>query len=477
MRENHEVIWYNCLQIIKDNIPKVSFNTWFKPISPVRLERNVLTIQVPSAFFYEYLEEHYIDLLKKVLRKELGIDAKLEYNIVIDNSGFTNSNDKLRLPGGNQTSLENRPVKMPVKNDTKPINPYVSPGIKKVHVDPNLNSNYNFDNFVEGPCNRLARSAGKAIGVKPGDTVFNPIFIYGESGMGKTHLAQAIGIEVKENFNDKKTVLYIPANKFQTQYSDAARKNNRNDFLHYYQMIDVLVVDDVHEFAGKPGTQDTFFHIFNHLHQAGKQLILTSDRPPSELTGLNKRLISRFKWGLLAELTAPDYETRVSILKRKAYLEGITLKEEIINYIAENVLGSVRELEGALISLMAHSTFIKDEIYFDFAKDVIDKLTKRPKKDITISYIQKVVCDYFEIKPDAILSKSRKREIVQARQIAMYFSKKYTNASLASIGAEIGGKDHATVLYANRTVNNLSETDKTYKAFLNEIDKRIQGSI
>lgn len=479
MRENHEVVWYNCLQIIKDNLPDTSFKTWFEPITPIKLEQNVLTIEVPSTFFYEFIEEHYIELLKKVLHKELGNDAKLEYSIKIDSSAINNKiprSGTITLPEGNSKPLTNRALPV-IPNDNDPLSPYLTPGLKKVDVNPNLNSNYSFENFVEGKCNKLARSAGKAIGSNPGGTAYNPIYIWGASGMGKTHLAQAIGIEVKNNYKEEKVVLYVPANKFQTQYSEAARKNTRNDFLHFYQIVDVLIIDDVHEFAGKPGTQDTFFHIFNHLQQAGKQLILTGDRPPAELNGIATRLISRFKWGLTTELTSPDFETRVAILNKKAHQDGIRLEKEIISYMAENIVGSVRELEGALISLMAHATLIKEELTLDFAKSKINQLIKKPKKDITISYIKKVVCDYYGVKLEDITTKSRKQEIVQARQVAMYFAKKYTKASLSTIGAEIGNKDHATVLYAHKTVNNLQETDKLYKTNILGIDRRLQSII
>ncbi|HQK37598.1 MAG TPA: DnaA/Hda family protein, partial [Bacteroidales bacterium] len=271
----HDQVWKNCLKVIRDNIPSISFRTWFEPIVPLKLENNVLTIQVPSPFFYEYLEEKYIDLLRKTLRKELGNDAKLEYSVVMDNSMYANSSPAtIKLPGKDHAELSNQQVSMPLVASENTIrNPFVIPGIKKLHIDPHLNPNYSFSNFVEGDCNRLARSAGFAVAQNPGGTAFNPLLIYGDSGLGKTHLAQAIGIEVKERFPDK-TVLYVNANKFQTQFVDAIRNNTKNDFLHFYQMIDVLIIDDVHEFAGKEKTQDIFFHIFNHLHQSQKQLIL-----------------------------------------------------------------------------------------------------------------------------------------------------------------------------------------------------------
>jgi chromosomal replication initiator protein len=307
----------------------------------------------------------------------------------------------------------------------------------------------------------------------PGGTAFNPLLIYGESGLGKTHLAQAIGIQVKEEFQEK-TVLYVNANKFQTQFVDSIRNNNKNDFIHFYQMIDVLVIDDVHEFAGKEKTQDAFFHIFNHLHQSGKQLILTSDKPPVELQGLEQRLLSRFKWGLAADLQIPDFETRIAILRQKTYKDGIDLPADVIEYIATHITDNIRELEGALISLLAQSTLNKKEITLHLAKDMIDKLIKNTKREISIDYIQKVVCNYFNIPLDHIQSKTRKREIVQARQVAMFFSKSLTKASLATIGTQIGGKDHATVLHACKTVNNLIETDKRFRIQIDEIEKKLK---
>jgi chromosomal replication initiator protein len=435
----------------------------------------VLTIQVPSPFFYEYLEEQYIDILRKVLRKELGYDAKLEYSVVMDNNGFSNSKPyTVKLPTRSHKELQNKPLSVPLDTDVATIkNPFIIPGLKKMNIDPMLNPDYSFNNFVEGDCNRLARSASFAVANNPGGTAFNPLLIYGESGLGKTHLAQAIGIQVKEKYPDQ-TVLYVNANKFQTQFVDSIRNNNKNDFLHFYQMIDVLIIDDVHEFAGKEKTQDIFFHIFNHLHQAGKQLILTSDKPPVELQGLEQRLLSRFKWGLSADLQVPDFETRIAILQQKTYKDGIELPDDVIEYIATHITDNIRELEGALISLLAQSTLNKKEITLDLAKDMIDKLIKSTKREISIDYIQKVVCNYFNIPVDQIQSKTRKREIVQARQVAMFFSKNLTKSSLATIGSQIGGKDHATVLHACKTVNNLIDTDKRFRLQIDEIEKKLK---
>lgn len=472
----HEIVWANCLRIIKDNVPSISYKTWFEPIVPLKLEKNVLTIQVPSPFFYEYLEEQYIDILKKTLRKELGKDAKLEYSVVMENNFSSNSKPyTVKFPAKTKSEIKNKPVTMPFNVEENFIkNPFVIPGIKKLDIEPHLNPSYSFQNFIEGECNRLARSAGYAVANNPGGTAFNPLFIYGDSGLGKTHLAQAVGIEVKDKYPEK-TVLYVNASKFQTQFTDAVRNNSKNDFLHFYQMIDVLIIDDVHEFAGKEKTQEVFFHIFNHLHQLGKQLILTSDKPPVELQGLEQRLLSRFKWGLSADLQIPDIQTRISILRQKIYNDGIEMPEDVIDYIAENITNNVRELEGALISVLAQSTLNKRKITLDLAREMIDKLTKNTQKEISIDFIQKTVCNYLNVSVDAINSSTRKREIVQARQISMFFSKNLTKLSLASIGAQIGNKDHATVLHACKTVNNLIETDKVFKHQISEIERRLKN--
>ena len=474
MNEEYKTAWGKCLNVIKDNVPGSSFKTWFEPIIPVKLNERVLTIQVPSAFFYEYLEEQFIDILRKTLRMVLGNGAKLEYNVVMGNK---NGNEPYTVsyPTNNNTKILNKPLTVPLKADDKTAikNPFIIPGIQKLQIDPQLKSDNTFENFVEGDCNRLARSAGFAVSQNPGGTAFNPLMIYGNSGLGKTHLAQAIGIKVKEQFPDK-VVLYVNANKFQTQFTEATRNNNRNDFLHFYQMIDVLILDDVHEFAGKEKTQETFFHIFNHLHQMGKQLILTSDKPPIELKGMEQRLLSRFKWGLTADLQTPDFETRMEILRRKVYKDGISLSDEILEYIASHVSNNVRELEGALVSLLAQSMLNKREITLELAANLINKLVKNSKRELSIEYISKVVCDYFSMSVDTLQAKTRKREIVQARQIAMYFSKSLTKYSLARIGAQIGSKDHATVLHACKTVNNLKDTDKNFRQFVEDIEKKLK---
>ena len=470
-------VWESCLKIIKDNIHYQSYKTWFVPIQPIKLENNVLTIQVPSQFFYEWLEEHYINLLKKTIKQQLGPEGRLEYSIIMDSSFQSANPYTIKVPTSNKKATRNPAVPMPIdinKNGAKEIpNPFIIPGLKKIKVNSQLVDSYSFDNFVEGDCNRLARSAGFAVSENPGKTSFNPLLIYSDVGLGKTHLAHAIGIQVKTNFPEK-TVLYVPAEQFIVQYIDSVRNNNRNDFVHFYQMIDVLIIDDIQFLAGKEKTQDVFFHIFNHMHQNSQQIVITSDKPPIELKGMEPRLLSRFKWGLAADLQAPDLETRIAILQKRLYNDGIEMPQEVLEYLAYSINTNVRELEGAMISILAQSSLNKKAITLELAKQMIDKFVKSTSREISIDYIQKVVCDYFNITLDLINSKTRKREIVQARQLAMFFSKKHTKASLATIGLHCGNKDHATVLHACRTVNNLIDTDKQFRIYVEDLDKKIK---
>ena len=385
MSNDFNQVWGNCLSVIKDNVSLQSYKTWFEPISPIKLSNNILTIQVPSQFFYEWLEEHYIALLRKTIKKELGTEGKLEYSIVMENSVHNPKPYTVKIPTTNRQALKNEPVAVPIDvNGEKGIkNPFIIPGLKKVNIDSQLNPNYSFDSFIEGDCNRLARSAGYAVSKNPGGTAFNPLLIYGGVGLGKTHLVHAIGIEIKNN-HPTKTVLYVSSEKFTHQFIDAVRNNNQNDFIHFYQMIDVLIIDDVQFFSGKEKTQDVFFHIFNHLHQTGKQLILTSDKAPVELQGMEQRLLSRFKWGLSADLQNPELETRIAILETKMYNEGLELPKEVVEYLAYSITTNIRELEGALISLLAQSSLNKKAITLDLAKQMIDKFVKNTAKEVSI---------------------------------------------------------------------------------------------
>jgi chromosomal replication initiator protein len=473
MSKTAQSVWGNCLEFIKDNIQPQAYKTWFEPIVAVKLSENALSIQVPSKFFYEWLEEHYVKILKVSLTKELGETAKLVYIIKMENTYGNKQPFTERIPSSNRSALKSQDVDIPLNNKSPELrNPFVIPGIRNVKIESQLNPNYSFENFLEGDSNRLARSAGLAVAAKPGGTSFNPLLVFGGVGLGKTHLAHAIGVDIKDKYPEK-TVLYISAEKFTQQYIDAVKKNNRNDFIHFYQIIDVLIIDDVQFLSGKTGTQDVFFHIFNHLHQNGKQVILTSDKAPVDMQDIEQRLLSRFKWGLSAELQNPDFETRVSILKNKLYRDGVEMPEDIIEYVAKNIKSNVRELEGAIISLIAQSSFNKKEITLDLARIIVEKFVKNTKREVSIDYIQKVVSDYFQMDIDTLQSKTRKRHIVQARQLAMFFAKKFTKASLASIGSQIGKRDHATVLHACKTVDNLSSTDKQFRKYVEDITKKL----
>ncbi|MFD1315788.1 chromosomal replication initiator protein DnaA [Namhaeicola litoreus] len=473
MKQTAESVWSNCLLFIKDNIKPQAYKTWFEPIKPMKVTNDVLTIQVPSKFFFEWLEEHYIKLLRVALVKELGENAKLVYDVKMENSYSSKKPHTVKFPSSNRKPFNSQGVTVPLEIDKHELkNPFVIPGIQKVKIESQLNPNYSFDNFIEGESNRLARSAGLAVSNKPGGTSFNPLLIYGGVGLGKTHLAQAIGVRIKDKYPER-TVLYISAEKFTQQFIDSIKGNTRNDFIHFYQMIDVLIVDDVQFLSGKAGTQDVFFHIFNHLHQNGKQVILTSDKAPVDMQDIEQRLLSRFKWGLSAELVSPEFETRVSILKNKMFRDGVDIPDEIVEYIAKNIKTNVRELEGVLISLIAQASFNHKEFTLQLTKQIVDKFVKNTKKEVSIDYIQKVISKYFEMDVTTLQSKTRKRHIVQARQLAMYFSKRMTKASLASIGSQIGSRDHATVLHACKTVDNLLETDKQFKKYVEEITKKL----
>ena len=461
MLNNHTQLWNRCLSVIKDNISDASYNTWFAPIVALQFENNVFVLQVPSQFFVEYIEEKYIDLLRMTLYREVGVGTRLEYRVLIDKS----SNKGTQIPSASE---QPKP-----KNTAK--NSYPNPYQKQQlpDIDPQLNSAYNFNNLIEGNSNKLARTAGISIGNEPGKNIFNPLFVYGQSGVGKTHLGNAIGVMTKQ-LHPEKRVLYVSANTFQIQYTDAVRTNTVNDFINFYQTIDVLIIDDIQEFAGKTGTQNIFFHIFNHLHQSGKQLVMTSDRSPLVLVGMEQRLLTRFKWGLSAEIEKPDFDLRKAILQSKIYRDGLEIPEEVIDFIAEHVVDNVRDLEGVLVSLLAHSTLADMPIDIALAEKIISRIVNIKQKVNTVEKIRDVVCEYFSLSIDAISTKSRKREVVQARQIAMYLSKQLTKSSLANIGFTIGQRDHATVLHACKIVNDLMDCDKNFRLSVKEIEEKLR---
>lgn len=464
-QSRHTEVWSQCLSIIKEVVEPRQYATWFSPVRAVSLDDSRLTLEVPSNYFLEYLESAYLDLLKKTIRRVIGAEAKLFYTIrPVRNA------EAMTVQGQQTETPVNRPITITPPVSGSP-SPFVYPGTRpKVQINPNLNPVYCFANFIEGECNKMGITAGINISSAPGKTPFNPLFVFGGSGLGKTHLAQAIGIAVKEKFPSQ-IVLYVTGHEFKTQFMDAVTVHNKlTDFLAFYMKIDVLIVDDIQDLLGQ-GTQNAFFNVFNHLHQNGKQLIFTSDRAPVDLQNFEERLLSRFKWGLSVQLTHPDYRTRYEMLKARAGREGVNLPDEVIEFLATRIKTNFRELEGALISLAAYSTVEKNKSLLEIAAGITEKIVGEEKTDINIDKVQKTVCDYFNITRDDILSKSRKRQIVQARQIAMYLSRSLiSNCSLSTIGAEIGGKDHATVLHACTTVQDLMSTDKVFKKYVSDIE-------
>lgn len=462
---NYVVLWERCLKIIADNVQEATFNTFFQSIRPVKFEENTLTLGVPSPFVCEYLEEHYLDLLRKVIYHNFGNGTRLIYRVLTDKE-----HKKTQQWESDRASLAVKPKPIPQDGNKAPGTTLL-PAAQD--LDPRLNPKYNFENFIEGLSNKLSRTAGEAVAQSPAKTSFNPLFIYGPSGVGKTHLINAIGTRIKENYPGKR-VLYVSAHLFQVQYTNSVRANTVNDFINFYQSIDVLIIDDVQEFATYTKTQNTFFHIFNHLHQTGKQLILTSDRSPVMLQGMEDRLLTRFKWGLIAEMERPNVELRKSILRDKIHRDGLNFPEKVIEYIAENVDESVRDLEGVVISLMAHSTVYNRNVDIEMAERVVRKNVRMvEKKPLEVTDVLEKVCEHYGVETAAVYSKARKRDIVQVRQVAMYLAKKYTDASSAKIGKLVGKRDHATVLHACKMVGAQLEVDKVFRGEMEELESQL----
>ena len=465
--ERHISVWNECLRIFEQNVDPKQFNVWFKTIVPVSLEGSTLTVEVPTDFFRSYLEDAYLPIIKMALRRVIGPDAKLMYRI-----HPVRREDPMVFSAAHGNVPENKAVMLNTFQASVNPGPFVFPGLQKVKINPRLNPAYCFDNLVKGECNKMGINAGINISEKPGKTPFNPLFIFGGPGLGKTHLAQAIGIAIHDAYPDL-IVLYVTGNEFKTQYMNAVYQNKLADFMAYYMRIDVLVVDDIHELIG-PASQNAFFNIFNHLHQSGKQLVFTSDRAPVDLMNFEERLLSRFKWGLSVELEKPDQQTRLEMLKARCIREGVNVREDVLELLATRIRSNFRELEGALISLIASATLCHEDITRELAEKVTGNIVSEERDEVTMDKVQDVVCEYFNITRETLLSKSRKRNIVQARQIAMYMSRNLIGGcSLSTIGMELGGKDHATVLHACNTVSDLMSTDKLFRQYVSDIERML----
>ena len=462
MRNNHQALWDNCLQLIKANVTEQQFKTWFAPIVFENFSETTreLLVQVPSSYVYEYLEQYYVGLLSKVFARVIGPNVKLRYRIVTDKGhGFVQEMDS------EQPAEIERP--QPLKGGNKA--PTTLDAVVPQQLNPQLDPKKTFQDYIEGNSNKLPRTVGLSIAEHPGKTTFNPFFVYGPSGCGKTHLINAIGVKCKETYPQKR-VLYVSARLFQVQFTDSVRHNTTNDFINFYQSIDVLIVDDIQEWMNSPKTLDTFFHIFNHLFRCGKQIILASDRPPVDLQGMKDRLLTRFACGLIAELEKPNVQLCVDILNAKCRRDGLQIPKEVILYIAETANGSVRDLEGVVNSLMAYSIVYNSSIDMKLAERVIKRAVKVDNNPLTIDDILEKVCGHFGVEQRHVFSKSRKREYVQVRQVSMYLAQKYTKMPAGRIGQLIGNRDHSTVIHSCNTIENRLKIDKAFSSELESIE-------
>ena len=458
-------LWNKCLRIIREDISEQNFTTWFAPIVPIKFVNDTLTIQVPSQFFYEWLEENYVSVFRKAIDQVIGKNGMLEYSIVVDKGDRKNPPITFNLPNSASALSQSNTQNVIQRN------PFQFKDLDSLELDSYLIPKYTFDKFIEGDCNRLGRAAGLAVANKPGLTSFNPLMIYGGVGLGKTHLIQAIGNQIKDQFPEK-FVLYVSTEKFTNQFVNAIRNNSIETFTNFYLQVDVLIIDDVQFLSGKEKTQETFFNIFNHLHQSGKQIILSSDRAPRDLAGMEDRLLSRFKWGLTADLQQPDFETRIAIIQKKLQDDGIHINIDVLEYLAHSIQTNVRELEGVIISLMAQASLTRKEIDLELAKSTLKSIVNDQEKELSVESILDVVTNHFDVDIDTLRGKCRKKENVFPRQIAMYMLKELTNLPLKSIGYHFGGRDHSTVIHAVQAVSEAMETDQTVEKTIRNLFTR-----
>ena len=460
--------WQNCLSQIQAQTSAEEFAKWFLPIVPLEFDGSKLRLRVPSKSFVDIIESQYINVLRPLIAETFGYQTRLCYAVP--------KNEQQPIQSATNTSNQAVPTRINPANIQNPG--LIIPGLVQKTVsrfDPQLNHTYTFENFIEGECNRLVRSASMAVAVNPGNsTPFNPLYIYGDSGLGKTHVAQAIGNEISMRHPELQ-VLYVAMSKFQSQFQAATIEKNIPNFIHFYQGVDVLILDDIQELSGKPGTQNAFFNIFNHLQMSGKQLVLISDKPPVELKDIEERLLTRFKWGLSAQIHIPDYQTKIKIIKAKATHLGAEIPADVINYLANNISANIREIEGAISSLVANTSFMGKKITISLAKDILKGYISLYQKEITLDHIIDTICEQMGVDKERLLSSERTREVAMARQIAMYLAKQLTKIPLTAIGLAMGGRNHATVLHSCKTITNLMETDQSFRLQVEDLEKIVSA--
>lgn len=460
MKASPDARWDNALALIRENVSQQQYDTWFRPIVFESFDesKKTLLVQVPSPFVYEYLEENYVDLLIKVLHRTFCEGIRLNYRVVTDKEHKLSQDIE-----SDPADIKEQPRSCANQSPT-PLD-----AAQPQQIDPQLNPHLSFANYIEGASNKLPRSVGQSIAEHPNTTQFNPMFIYGPSGCGKTHLVNAIGLRTKQLYPQKR-VLYISARLFQVQYTNAVLQNSTNDFIRFYQTIDMLIVDDIQEWISAPKTQDTFFHIFDHLFRNGKRIILASDRPPVDLKGMPERLLTRFSCGLIAELEKPNTQLCVDILENKIRKDGLHIPRDVIEFISQTANGSVRDLQGVINSLMAYSIVYNSNIDMLLAERVIKRAVKIDDKPLTVDEIIETVCNHFNVSPSAVGGKSRKRDFVVARQVSMYLAQKYTKMPASRIGKLVGNRDHSTVIHSCTQVENRLKVDKDFLAEIQSLE-------
>ncbi len=450
VKEDHNAVWRKCLEHIKENVSSLTYNTWFIPIKPISKTDNELKVEVPNSFFIEWIEEHYCFLIKETIHKIIGDEAEISYKV-------SESQEEI----AEHVEIYSKNISATIVEQKPEHESYINP-------------KYTFENFIKGDNNQLARAAAVAISTSPGETSFNPFFVYGGVGLGKTHLLHAIGNKINEKYKNKK-IIYLSSDAFTMEFVEAIQNNKLNEFSTFYRKMDVLIIDDIQFLVGKDKTQEHFFHIFNELHQAEKQIILSSDKPPKELKGLNERLTSRFQWGLQADIQPPDFETRIAILKNKCDNFGIfNLNNEIIEFIAYNITSNIRELEGCLVKLLANSNFSSKEIDMEMARKTVRDISSNRKMNVSIDYITKIVCEHYCVEENRVREKNRRKEVVVARMVAMYLSKIMTKSSLKTIGLHFGGRDHSTVIHAINSIEEDVLNDLKLKDSIDTIKSKIE---
>ena len=454
-------MWDDCLKIFKDNLSPEQYRAWFEPISCVSCDKDEIVLHVPSEFFIEQLEAQYYNLIGRTLYRVFGSGMQLRYQF----------NQVHNDPTTSVTMADSNPSPAVTPRPGATSNPFAR--TEETEIDPQLNPRYTFENYCGSMSNQVPRAIGEAIASDEHCKTFNPLFVFGPPGVGKTHLIQAIGIKIKEK-RPQTRVLYLTARLFESQYTTAVRQGKINDFISFYQSIDVLIIDDIQDLIGKQKTQNAFFHIFNHLIQNQKQLIMSSDCAPAQMEGMEGRLLSRFKWGATAQLERPDFELRMDVLTQRAAQDGLTIPTEVLGYIAENVTDSIRELEGIVVSLLAHATVLNREIDVDLARKVMANAVKISRKQINFEMIAQQVSAYYNITPDQLFTKTRKREVSDARQIVMYLAKKHANMSLIAIGTRLA-RTHATVLYGCNTIEQRLGLEKKLREEVDAIEKAIMA--